>query len=155
MKTLIIDNDHYIFYQGKNNNWLLTHFLPDGIAAPHWYIGPMTERRVRSKGTNLALIPLIHWEVQDNGGNWSELKVPKDLWNTKYFDLSIFTLNVTIEHGKKKQKVVYSSDKYSGSPVNDGRMELENVKKIARINQMRVYDELLKLEIVENKESLR
>ena len=39
--------------------------------------------------------------------------------------------------------------------MNDGRMELENVQKIARFNQMRVYDELLKLEIVENKESLR
>ena len=110
---------------------------------------------MRSKATDLTLIPLIQWEVQQANGNWRELKVPKDPYNTKYFDLSIFTLNVTIEHGKESRRFVYSSDKYSGSPVNDGRMELENVEKIARFNQMRVYDELLKLEIVENKESLR
>ena len=44
---------------------------------------------------------------------------------------------------------------YSGSPMNDGRVELENVQKIAEYNQMRVYDELFKLDIEENEESLR
>ena len=39
--------------------------------------------------------------------------------------------------------------------MNDGRMELENVQKIAGYNQMRVYDELFKLDIVKNNESLR
>ena len=39
--------------------------------------------------------------------------------------------------------------------MNDGRMDLENVQNIAIFQQMRVYDEMLKLDIEENKESLR
>ena len=57
----------------------------------------MTERRVRSKLTDLTLIPLIQWEVQDNG-RWRDLKAPKNPRFPEPFDT--FTLNITIEHGK-------------------------------------------------------
>ena len=50
---------------------------------------------------------------------------------------------------------VYSSDKCLGPPMNNGRMELKNVKDIIGNKQMRVYDELLELDIEENEESLR
>ena len=39
--------------------------------------------------------------------------------------------------------------------MNDGRVELENVKKMARLRILRVYDEMFKLDIEENEESLR
>ena len=79
-------------------------FLPDGIAAPHWYIGLPTERRVRSKATDLTLIPLIQWEVQQANGKWSDLKAPKDPNS-----VPIFTLNITIGTGKYKDKKLHSS----------------------------------------------
>ena len=76
-------------------------FLPDGIAAPHWYIGLPTERRVRSKATDLTLIPLIQWEVQQDNGEWRDLKAPKDPWDPHSFPK--FTLNITIGTGKNKE----------------------------------------------------
>ena len=56
----------------------------DDISAPYWYIGLMTERRVRSKAQDLTLIPLLEWEVKKKG-NWRDCG---------------FTLNITIDHGK-------------------------------------------------------
>ena len=74
------------------------HFVPDGTVASHWYLGLLTERRVRSKATDLTLIPLIKWEVQQYDGQWRGLKAPKDPWYPE--SSNIFTLNITIEHGK-------------------------------------------------------
>ena len=76
-------------------------FLPDGIAAPHWYIGLPTERRVRSKGTDLTLIPLIQWEVLQDDGHWRELRAPKDPRDP--YSFPIFTLNITIGTGNNKE----------------------------------------------------
>ena len=41
--------------------------------------------------------------------------------------------------------------------MNDNafRVELRNVQKIMKVTQMRVYDEIFKLDIEENEESLR
>ena len=75
-----------------------SYFLPDCIPDPYWFIGLLTERRVRSKATDLTLIPLIQWEVQQDDGQWRELKAPKDPWYPEPFNT--FTLNITIEHGK-------------------------------------------------------
>ena len=44
------------------------------IPAPHWYIGLLAERKVRSKATDLTVIPLIQWEHLSNG-QWTDLKV--------------------------------------------------------------------------------
>ena len=71
-------------------------FLSVGIADYNWFMGLLTERRVRSKATNLTLIPLIQWEVQQDDGQWRELKAPKDPWFPEPFN--IFTLNITIKH---------------------------------------------------------
>ena len=67
------------------------------IPAPHWYIGLLAERKVRSKATDLTVIPLIQWEHLSNG-QWTDLSV---------VDVNIdsniqytFTLNLTINHGE-------------------------------------------------------
>ena len=39
--------------------------------------------------------------------------------------------------------------------MNNGRMEMRNVQKMARFRKMTVYDEIFKLDIEENEESLR
>ena len=80
---------------------LINTFLPDGIAAPHWYIGLPTERRVRSKATDLTLIPLIQWEVQQDNGEWRDLKAQKDPRDPHSFPK--FTLNIKIGTGKNKE----------------------------------------------------
>ena len=79
-------------------NTCLTHYA----VAPHWYIGLRTERRVRSKETEMNLIPLIQWEVQQANGTWRELRAPKDPWYPHSFP--IFTLNITIGTGSNKEK---------------------------------------------------
>ena len=56
------------------------------IPAPHWYIGLLGEKKVRSKDTNLTVIPLIQWE-HFNNGQWTDLKDLKDL-------------HLTINHGE-------------------------------------------------------
>ena len=61
-------------------------------------MGLLTERRVRSKATDLTLIPLIQWEVQQDDGQWRELKAPKDPLDPD--TVPIFTLNITLEFGK-------------------------------------------------------
>ena len=64
------------------------------MSAPHWYIGQRTEKKVRSKGTNLTVIPLIQWEHLTNG-QWTDLKVVNTNPNIPH----AFTLNLTINHG--------------------------------------------------------
>ena len=76
----------------------LNYFLRDGIVASHWWMGLLTERRVRSKATDLTLIPLIQWEVQQDDGQWRELREPKDQLDPD--SVPIFTLNITLEFGK-------------------------------------------------------
>ena len=126
-------------------------FLPDGIAAPHWYIGLPTERRVRSKATDLTLIPLIQWEVQQANGKWSDLK-KLDPWEP----FPIFTLNITIGTGNNKEKKLNSFyDNFSGLTPTDDRVKLEIVEKIKDVNRMRSYDLLQELDIEENEESWR
>ena len=61
-------------------------------------MGLLTERRVRSKATDLTLIPLIQWEVQQDDGQWRELKAEKDPLDPD--SVPIFTLNITLAFGK-------------------------------------------------------
>ena len=61
-------------------------------------MGLRKERRVRSKATDLTLIPLIQWEVQQDDGQWRELRTPKDPHDPD--SVPIFTLNITLESGK-------------------------------------------------------
>ena len=76
----------------------MSAFIPDGIADRHWFMGLLTERRVRSKATDLTLIPLIQWEVQQDDGQWRELREPKDQLDPDSVPIS--TLNITLEFGK-------------------------------------------------------
>ena len=58
-----------------------------------WYIGGLTERRVRSNSSSGQLvIPLIGWELQQDDGQWRELRDQNSP--------QIFTLNITIHHGE-------------------------------------------------------
>ena len=124
------------------------------IAAPHWYIGLPTEKRVRSKGTDLTLIPLIQWEVQQDDGTWRELKVPKDPLDP--YSFPVFTLNITIGTGNNKEKKFNRPyDNYSGLTPTDDRVKLETVEKIIEVKRMRSYDLLQELDIEETEESLR
>ena len=66
------------------------------IPAPHWYIGLLTERTVRSKATDLTVIPLIQWQHLSNGQTWTDLKVVNTDPNIQH----TFTLNLAINHGK-------------------------------------------------------
>ena len=66
-----------------------------GNIAPHWYIGLLTERTVRSKATDLTVIPLIQWEHLSNG-QWTDLSVVNTDPNIQH----TFTLNLTINHGE-------------------------------------------------------
>ena len=66
----------------------------------HWYIG-FPEKKLRSKASDLSLVPLIDWEyLQDDGqdGQWRDLKEV----NTDQNILHTFTLNLTIKHGQRK-----------------------------------------------------
>ena len=65
------------------------------IPAPHWYIGLLAERKVRSKATDLTVIPLIQWEHLSNG-QWTDLSVVNTDPNIRH----TFTLNLTINHGE-------------------------------------------------------
>ena len=65
------------------------------MPAPHWYIGPLTEKKVRSKDTDLAVIPLIQWQYEEQG-QWRDLKVVNRNPNIQH----TFTLNLTINHSE-------------------------------------------------------
>ena len=63
----------------------------------HWYIG-FPEMRLRSKASDLSLVPLIDWEYLQDDGQWRDLKEV----NTDQNILHTFTLNLTIKHGQSK-----------------------------------------------------
>merc|ERR550539_638719 len=111
-------NSEYMFYQDS-----------------HWYIG-FPEKRLRSKASDLTLVPLIDWEyLQYDGqdGQWRDLKEV----NTDKNILHTFTLNLTIKHD------------FVGDNV-----QLTNTKKMIETQQMRTYDELRELDIKMTPESL-
>ena len=66
------------------------------MPAPHWYIGLMGERKVRSKDTDLTVIPLIQWQHLSSGQTWTDLKVVNTDPNIQH----TFTLNLTINQGE-------------------------------------------------------
>ena len=88
------ENENHIFYEGEMW-WYLYKYVNLCIPAPHWYIGLLTERKVRSKETDLTVIPLIQWEHLSSG-QWTDLK----LVNTDPNIQHTFTLNLTINHGE-------------------------------------------------------
>ena len=109
---------------------------------------------MRSKATDLTQIPLIQWEVQQDNGNWRELKIPKDDYDD--YSFPVFTLNITIGTGNNKEKKFNRPyDYYSGLTPTDDRVKLETVEKIIDVKRMRSYDLLQELDIEENEESLR
>ena len=99
---------------------------------------------MRSKATDWTMVPLIQWQVQQDDGQWRELKAP---FNT-------FTLNITIEDGKSEMRV-HRLDKYLGPQTNGRRVELKTVEMESGIKQMQEYDQLRELDIEENEKSLR
>ena len=58
-------------------------------------MGLLTERKVRSKETDLTVIPLIQWEHLTRG-QWTDLKVVNTDPNIQH----TFTLNLSINHGE-------------------------------------------------------
>ena len=102
--------------------------------------------------TDMTLIPLIKWEVQQDDGQWRELKAQKDPRFPEPFNT--FILNITIEDGKSEM-MVHRLDKYLGPQTNGQRVELKTVEMETRIKQMQVYDQLRELDIEENEKSLR
>ena len=89
------ENENHIFYEGKLWQCFYKYFNLC-ILAPHWYIGLLTERTVRSKATDLTVIPLIQWQHLSNGQTWTDLKVVNTDPNIQH----TFTLNLTINHGE-------------------------------------------------------
>ena len=126
------------------------------IPAPHWYIGLLGEKKVRSKDTNLTVIPLIQWE-QLNNGQWTDLKVVNTDPNIQH----TFTLNLTINHGKMMIQLqqpselnkLYSNNTDMGA--DNGTVSNTTVVKMIETQQMRTYDELRELDVEETPESLR
>ena len=111
---------------------------------------------MRSKETNKTLIPLINWQKSDDLGQWEDLKFrinPNDKDNP-YFQ---FTLNITLNHGntlclsRNEELNIFSFE-----DKNRGRSVISySLTKLIKVHQMRVYDELLELDIEENEVSLR
>ena len=67
----------------------------------HWYIG-FPEKRLRSKASDLTMVPLIDWEYLQDDGQWRDLKVVNSDPNIQH----TFTLYLTIKHGERKLKCV-------------------------------------------------
>ena len=88
------ENENHIFYEGEMSQYFYKYFNLC-IPAPHWYIGLLAERKVRSKATDLTVIPLIQWEHLSNG-QWTDLSVVNTDPNIQH----TFTLNLTINHGE-------------------------------------------------------
>ena len=105
---------------------------------------------MRSKATDLTMVPLIQWQVQQDDGQWRELKAQKD----PSYPFNTFTLNITIEDGKSEMRE-HRLDKYLGPQTNGRRVELKTVEMESGIKQMQVYDQLRELDIEENEKSLR
>ena len=80
------------------------------------------------------MIPFIGWELQQDDGQWRELRDQ----NSR----QIFTLNITIQHKQDE-------------PLRDDKMKTSDVLKMMDVKRMRTYDELYEFDIEENQESLR
>ena len=65
----------------------------------HWYIG-FPEKKLRSKASDLTLVPLIDWEYQQDDGEWRDLKEVSPDQNIQH----TFTLSLSIKHGQSKYK---------------------------------------------------
>ena len=59
------------------------------------FVSQHAERKVRSRDTNLTVIPLIQWEHLSNG-TWTELSVVNTDPNIQH----TFALNLTNNHGE-------------------------------------------------------
>ena len=90
------ENENHIFYEGEMSRYYLYKYFNLCIPAPHWYIGLLTERKVRSKDTDLTVIPLIQWEHLSSGQTWTDLSVVNTDPNIQH----TFTLNLTINQGE-------------------------------------------------------
>ena len=80
------------------------------------------------------MIPFIGWELQQDDGQWRELRDQ----NSR----QIFTLNLTIQHKQDE-------------PLRDDKMKTSDVLKMMDLKRMRTYDQLYELDIEENEKSLR
>ena len=80
------------------------------------------------------MIPFIGWELQQDDGQWRELRDQ----NSR----QIFTLNITIQHKQDE-------------PLRDDKMKTSDVLKMMDVKRMRTFDQLKELDIEENEESLR
>ena len=70
--------------------------------------------RLRSKASDLTLVPLIDWEYLQDDGQWRDLKEVNTDQNIQH----TFTMNLSIKHGKRKylkqNKNVNLFDRYPG-----------------------------------------
>ena len=70
--------------------------------------------RLRSKASDLTLVPLIDWEYLQDDGQWRDLKEVNTDQNIQH----TFTMNLTIKHGQRKylkqNKNVNLFDRYPG-----------------------------------------
>ena len=70
--------------------------------------------RLRSKASDLTLVPLIDWEYLQDDGQWRDLKEVNTDQNIQH----TFTMNLTIKHGQRKylkqNKNVNLFDRFSG-----------------------------------------
>ena len=124
-------------------------FTSSALLDSHWYIG-FPEKRLRSKASDLSLVPLIDWEYLQDDGEWRDLKEV----NTDQNILHTFTLNLTINHGQRKYKYDSSELNIMTDDAGD-HVQLTNITKMIETQQMRTYDELRELDIEESPESLR
>ena len=121
-----------------------------------WYIGPLGEKNVRSEETEGTLIPLIDWQKSDDLRQWENLKFRKDP-NSQYNPYFDFTLKITLNHGNKFYYLeVTEFNIFSYEVKNRGRSVISHsLTELIKVHQMRVYDDLLELDIEENEVSLR
>ena len=88
------------------------------------------------------MIPFIGWELQQDDGQWRELRDQ----NSR----QIFTLNITIQHDYKEQNHIKQDE-----PLRVDKMKTSDVLKMMDVKRMRTYYLLMELDIEENEESLR
>ena len=70
--------------------------------------------RLRSKASDLTLVPLIDWQYLQDDGQWRDLKEVNTDQNIQH----TFTMNLSIKHGQRKylkqNKNVNLFDRYPG-----------------------------------------
>ena len=88
-------------------------FTSSVLLDSHWYIG-FPEMRLRSKASDLTLVPLIDWQYLQDDGQWRDLKEVNTDQNIQH----TFTMNLSIIHGQRKylkqNKNVNLFDRYLG-----------------------------------------